>query len=106
MELTQEDYKRIMQVLAQEVELEDQSLEWLTEKREQARNSVANCERSAREIREYVINERNGREAANEDVKALKAELIEAIEYQAEMVKVVVKWLGDEIEKRLETLND
>lgn len=102
MKLKQETYKRIMQRLAQEVQLEDQSLEWLTEKMEQARNSIANCKRSAREIREYVINERNGREAANEDVKARKAELIEAIEFQAEVVKVVVKWLGDEIDKRLE----
>lgn len=83
--------------------LEDKSLEWLTETRERLIISIADCERSAKEIRQYVISEYNGREGASEDVKELKDELVDAIEMQAELTKVVVKRIGDEIDKRLET---
>lgn len=106
MELKKEDYKRIMQVLAQEVELEDKSLEWLKKTRAEQSRIVADCERSAREIREYVIIGYNGRNIASELVKEKQGELVEAIEMEAEMVQVLVKRIDDEIAKRLETLND
>lgn len=103
MELDKETLIGRMQELASKFYLEDKSLEWLMEKNEMVSRNVANCERSAREIREYIINERDGREAASEDVKELKDELIEAIELQAELEKVVANALEAELERRLET---
>lgn len=103
MELDKETYIELMQVLVQEMVIEDKSLEWLTEKRELVRNSVANCERSAKEMREYIINEYNGRDVSSEEVKELKDKLVDAIELEAEIEKIVVKQLDEEIAKRLET---
>lgn len=93
-----------MQELASEFALEDKSLEWLTEKKEIASRSIANCERSAKEIRAYIINinENNGREEASEEVKELKAKLVDAIELEAELEKIIAQQLDKEIAKRLE----
>ncbi|WP_294049211.1 hypothetical protein [uncultured Porphyromonas sp.] len=102
MELEKEIYIEAMQEWASEFALEDKSLEWLTEKKEIASRSIANCEKSAKEIREYIISEYNGREGASEEVKELKDELVEAIEMEAELEKVIVKQLDKEITKRLE----
>lgn len=92
----------LMQEWASDFALEDKTLEWLTGKKEIASRSVANCERSAKEIRAYIINENNGREEASEEVKELKAKLVEAIELEAELEKVIAKGLDDEIAKRLD----
>ena len=102
MELDKETLIELMQQWASEFALEDKSLEWLTEKKELASRSIANCERSAKEIREYIINENNGREEASEEVKELKDELVEAVEMEAELEKVIAKQLDKEIAKRLE----
>lgn len=106
MELEKETYIEMMQEFVSDMCLEDKPLEWLKEKRARLIISIADCERSAKEIREYIISEYNGREGASDEVKELKDNLVEAIELQAELSKVVVKWLGDEIEKRLETSNN
>lgn len=96
----------LMQEWASEFALEDKSLEWLTEKKEIASRSIANCERSAKEIREYIVNDDNGREEASEEVKKLKDKLVEAIELEAELEKVIAKRLDEEIAKRLGASNN
>lgn len=82
--------------------LEEKSLEWLTKKKEKISRSVANCERSAKEIREYIVNEEDGRDVSSEAIKELKEELVDAIELEAELEKFVVKQLDEEISKRLD----
>lgn len=93
----------LMQEWASEFALEDKSLEWLTEKKEIAIRSIANCERSAKKIREYIVNENNGREEASEEVKELKDKLVDAIEMEAELEKVIAQHLDEEIAERLDT---
>lgn len=105
MELDKETLIGMMQEYASIMALEDKSIEWLTEKKEIASKDIANCERSAKEIRAYIINEDNGREGASEEVKELKENLVEAIELQAELEKGIAKLLDKEIAKRLETLD-
>ena len=102
MELEKELCMAMMQEWASEFALEDKSLEWLTEKKEIASRSIANCLASAKEIREYIVNECDGRDTSSEAVKELKDKLVEAIEMEAELEKVIVKQLDEEIEKRLE----
>lgn len=94
---------KTMQWAVSKMALEDKSLEWLTDKKEAASRSIANCERSAKELREYIINEKDGRDVSSEDVKELKEKLVEAIELEAELEKVIIKGLDEEITKRLET---
>lgn len=91
-----------MQWVVSEMTLEEKSLEWLTKKKEKLSRSVANCERSAKEIRKYIVNEEDGRDVSSEAIKELKEELVDAIELEAELEKVVVKQLDEEITKRLE----
>lgn len=102
MEPDKETCIEMMQQLASEFALEDKSLEWLTEKKEIASRSIANCERSAKEIRAYIINENNGREEASEEVEERKAKLVDAIELEAELEKIIAQQLDKEITKRLE----
>lgn len=94
---------KTMQWAVSEMDLEDKTLEWLTKKKEKISRSVANCERSAKELREYIINEKDGRDVSSEEVKELKNKLVDAIELEAELEKVIVKQLDKEITKRLET---
>lgn len=103
MELEKETLIEMMQEYASIMALEDKSIEWLTEKKEIASRSIANCERSAQKLREYIINECDGREEASEEVKELKDKLVDAIEMEAELEKVIAKALDAELEKRLET---
>ena len=103
MELEKDTCIEMMQEWASEFALEDKSLEWLTEKKEIASRSIANCERSAKEIREYIVNECDGRDTSSEEVKELKDKLVDAIELEAELEKVVEKALDAELAKRLET---
>lgn len=105
MELDKETYIKAMQEYISDKALEDKSLEWLTKTRELLSGSIANCERSAQEIREYTISERNGRDTASGLVKERKGALVEAIEMQAELEKVIVKRLDEEISKRLASNN-
>lgn len=100
MELDKETLVAMMLGVVSEMSLEGKSLEWLKKTRDEQSRIVADCERSAREIREYVITEHNGRDGASELVKERKAELVEAIERQAEMVQVLVKRIDDEIGNR------
>lgn len=93
---------KAMQWVVSEMTLEEKSLEWLTKKKEKLSRSVANCERSAKEIRKYIVNEEDGRDVSSEAIKELKEELVDAIELEAELEKVVVKQLDEEITKRLE----
>lgn len=102
MGLDKETLIGMMQDWASDMAIEYKSLEWLTERKESLSRSIANCERSAKEIREYIVNEDNGREEASEEVQELKDKLVEAIEIEAELEKVVVKQLDDEIAKRLD----
>lgn len=97
---------KAMQWAVSEMALEEKSLEWLMTKNEKLSRSIANCERSAKELREYVINECDGRDVSSEEVKRLKDELVEAIELEAELEKVVVKGLDEEITQRLEASNN
>ena len=85
-----------------EMSLEGKSLEWLTEKKEIASRSIANCLASAKEIREYIVNECDGQDTSSEAVKELKDKLVDAIALEAELEKIVVKRLDEEIEKRLD----
>lgn len=101
MELDRETLIEQMQEWASDMAIEDKPLEWLTKRKERVSRSIANCERSAQEIREYVINECDGRDISSEAVKELKSELVEAIETEAELEKVIVKQLDEEISKRL-----
>ena len=103
MELDKETLIGMMQDWVSEMGLEYKSLEWLTENRKKLRNNVANCERSAKEMREYIVNEEDGRDVSSEEVKKRKAELVEAIELEAELEKVIAKAIDAELEKRLET---
>lgn len=103
MELDKETYIKAMQEYISDKALEDKSLEWLTGKKEIASRSIANCERSAKEIRAHIINENNGREEASEEVKELKAKLVDAIELEAELEKIIAQQLDKEIAKRLDT---
>lgn len=103
MELKKETYVEMMQGYVSDLALEDKSLEWLKEKQEIASRSIANCLASAKEIKAYIINECDGRDTSSEVVKELKNKLVEAIEMEAELEKVIVKQLDEEIEKRLET---
>lgn len=102
MELDKETLIGMMQDWVSEMGLEYKSLEWLTENRKKARNSVANCERSAKEMREYIVNEEDGRDVSSEEVKKRKAELVEAIELEAELEKILAKAIDAELDKRLE----
>lgn len=102
MELDKETLIEMMQDLESDMAIEYKSLEWLTKIKERLSRSIANCERSAKEIREYIINECDGRDISCEDAKELKDELVEAIEMEAELEKIVVKQLDQEIAKRLE----
>ena len=103
MELKKETYIEMMLEYVSGLSLEDKTLEWLKEKQEIASRSIANCLASAKEIREYIVNECDGRDTSSEMVKELKDKLVEAIEIEAELEKVIVKQLDEEIEKRLET---
>lgn len=100
MELDKELCVAMMLGVVSEMSLEGKSLEWLKKTRAEQSRIVADCERSAREIREYVITEYNGRDGASALVKERKGELVEAIERQAEMVQVLVKRIDDEIGNR------
>lgn len=102
MELDKETLIEMMQEWASDFALEDKSLEWLTKRKEKISRSVANCERSAKEIRKYIINEHDGRDISSEAVKELKAKLVDAIELEAELEKVIVQRLDEEIAKRLD----
>ena len=102
MEQDKETCIKEMQEWVSEMVLEGKSLEWLMKKKEIASRSIANCLASAKEIREYIVNECDGRDTSSEAVKELKDKLVEAIEMEAELEKVIVKQLDEEIEKRLE----
>ena len=91
----------MMQDLASDMAIEYKSLEWLMKNKESLSKSIANCERSAKEIREFIINECDGRDISCEAAKELKEELVDAIELEAELEKVIVKQLDEEIKKRL-----
>lgn len=107
MELEEKDiYVEIMQECLSEMALEEKSLEWLMEKKEEVSRSIANGERSAKELREYIIDEKDGIDISCEEVRELKDKLVEAIEVEAELEKVIVKQLDEEIAKRLETSNN
>ncbi len=103
MELKKETYIEMMLEYVAGLSLEDKTLEWLKEKQEIASRSIANCLASAKEIREYIVNECDGRDTSSEMVKELKNKLVASIEIEAELEKVIVKQLDEEIEKRLET---
>lgn len=102
MKLDKEICIELMRDWASDMDLEDKSLAWLTKRKERLDRSIANCERSAKEIREYIIDECDGRDISSEAVKELKDELIEAIEMEAELEKTIVKQLDEEIAKRLD----
>ena len=102
MELEKETLIGMMQEWVSEIALEDKTLEWLTEKKGMVSRNIANCERSAKEMREYIVNEEDGRDVSSEEVKKRKAELVEAIELEDELEKFIAKRLDEEIAKRLE----
>lgn len=106
MELEKETLIEMMQDWASDMAIEYKSLEWLSERKERLSRSIANCERSAKEIREYIINECDGRDISCEAAKELKEQLVDAIEMEAELEKVIVKQLDEEIARRLETSNN
>ena len=101
MGLDKETLIGMMQDLASDMAIEYKSLEWLMKNKESLSKSIANCERSAKEIREYIVNEEDGRDVSSEAIKELKEELVDAIELEAELEKVIVKQLDEEIKKRL-----
>lgn len=101
MGLDKETLIGMMQDLASDMAIEYKSLEWLMKNKESLSKSIANCERSAQKLREFIINECDGRDISCEAAKELKNELVEAIEIEAELEKVIVKQLDEEINKRL-----
>ena len=103
MELEKETYIEMMQEFVSDMCLEDKPLEWLKEKRARLIISIADCERSAKEIRNYIVNECDGRDTSSEVVKELKDKLVDAIELEAELEKVIAKAIDAELDKRLET---
>lgn len=105
MELDKETLIEMMQEYVSDMGLEDKSLEWLTKTRETLSKSIADCKRAAKEIKAYVITECDGRDRASELVKEKKGELVEAIEMETALEKVVAKQLDEEIAKRLETFD-
>ena len=106
MELEKETRIGMMQEYVSGLSLEDKTLEWLTANKKDISRSIANCERSAQKLREFIIDECDGRDITSELVKELKDKLVEAIELEAELEKIVVKRLDEEIAKRLETSNN
>lgn len=92
----------MMQDLASDMDIEYKSLEWLTKRKERLSRSIANCEQSAKKLRGFIINECDGRDISCEAAKELKDELVEAIEMEAELEKVIVQRLDEEIAKRLD----
>lgn len=106
MELDKETLIGTMQWVVSEMAIEDKPLEWLTAKKEETSRSIANCERSAKELREYIVDEKDGRDISSEEVKELKAKLVDAIELEAELEKVFVKRLDEEIAKRLSKMDN
>lgn len=106
MELDKETCIKEMQEWVSGLSLEGKSLEWLMKKKEIASICIANCERSAREIRQYVVNECDGQDVSSEEVKKRKTELVEAIEMEAELEKILAKAIDAELDKRLETSNN
>lgn len=101
MELDRETLIEQMQEWASDMAIEDKPLEWLTKRKERVSRSIANCERSAKKLREFIINECDGRDISCEAAKELKDELVEAIEMEVELEKIIVKQLDEEINKRL-----
>lgn len=102
MKLDKETLIGAMQWVVSKNAIEDKPLEWLKVNKETLSRSVANCERSAKELREYIVDEKDGRDISSEAVKELKDELVEAIEMEVELEKLVVKQLDEEIAKRLD----
>lgn len=103
MELEKETIIGMTQEWASEMAIEGKSLEWLKANKKEISRSIANCKRSAKEMREYIVNEEDGRDVSSEEVKKRKAELVEAIELEAELEKIIAKAIDAELDKRLET---
>lgn len=106
MELEEKTYIEMVLEYVSGLSLEDKSLEWLKANKKKISRSIANCERSAQKLREFIIDECDGRDITSELVKEKKGELVEAIQLEAELEKIVVKRLDEEIAKRLETSNN
>lgn len=102
MELEKDTCVEMVQEYISKMALEDKSIEWLMMTRDELIRVVADCERSAQKLREFIINECDGRDISCEAAKELKNELVEAIEIEAELEKIIVKQLDEEIAKRLE----
>lgn len=102
MKLDKETLIGMMQDWASDMDIVYKSLEWLTKRKERLSRSIANCERSAKKLREFIINECDGRDISCEAAKELKDELVEAIEMEVELEKIIVKQLDEEINKRLD----
>lgn len=103
MKLEEKTYIEMVLEYVSGLSLEDKSLEWLKANKKKISRSIANCERSAQKLREFIIDEYDGRETSSKAVTESKDKLVEAIEIEAELEKVIVKKLDEEIEKRLET---
>ena len=83
--------------------LKEYSLSRLIGCKEYARIAITNLERSAKEIKDYVIAETAFGDEACTEVKNLKNELVSRIERQAQVYRDFVKRIEKEITKRLET---
>lgn len=85
-----------------ERKLEEYSLSRLIGCKEYARIAITNLERSAKEIKDYVIAETAFGDEACTEVKNLKNELASRIERQAQVYRDFSQRLDDEIYKRLD----
>lgn len=85
-----------------ERKLEEYSLSRLIGCKEYARIIITNLERSAKEIKDYVIAKTPLEDIASTEVKNLRNELASRIEAEAQVYEDFAKKLDEEITKRLE----
>lgn len=87
-------------------DLKTYSLSMLINHKAYTLEAIINLERSAKEIKEYMILNTPAGDAACAEVKNLKNELASHIERQAEVYRDHLSSIDKEIAKRLETTND
>lgn len=88
------------------IDLKTCSLSTLINYKAYTTEAITKLERSAREIKEYMILDTPAGDVACTEVKNLKNELASHIERQAEVYRDHLSSIDKEIAKRLETTND
>ena len=87
------------------IDIKAYSLSLLINYKAATREAIIKLERSAREIKEYMILDMPAGDAACVEVKNLKNELVSGIERQAEVYRDHLSSVDEEIAKRLEAID-